>query len=155
MKASRKPPTPGDVFAMQIPAGHYLFGRVMLAGVAWPQAPTPGAHLLYIYRIQLRSAEVEASSLTRRDLLIPPVWTNSQGWTRGLFVTLGNTPLHDSDWLEAHAFRDVVKGIVNIEGKATESAAELIGEWGLVSYRWIDDRISEALGIPLVSLDAE
>ena len=31
LKRSRKPPTPGDVFAMQLPDGRYLFGRVILA----------------------------------------------------------------------------------------------------------------------------
>ena len=27
------------------------------------------------------------------------------------------------------------------------------GEWGLASYRWIDDHISDAMGIPRVSAD--
>lgn len=127
----------------------------MLANVAWPQAPMPGSNLLYIFRTVLSSTEINASDLNPLDLLIPPVWTNNQGWRRGFHVTLWNAPIQKTDWLESHAFRDVFKGTVDLEGNPRTPTTGLIGEWGLASCRWIDDRMSEALGIPAVPIDAD
>jgi hypothetical protein len=35
-------------------------------------------------------------------------------------------------------------------GKELSHRSDPCGEWGLVSYRWIDDHVSDAFGIPRV-----
>lgn len=58
LRPSRKPVRTGDVFAMQVPDGTYLFGRVIEADITEPsRAPIPGSYLIYVYRH--RSADKE------------------------------------------------------------------------------------------------
>jgi len=156
LKSSRKQPERGDVFVMQLPNERYLFGRVVLANVPQGSAPMPGANLIYIYDYQSSTPTPNESKLLPARLLIPPVWTNSLGWTKGCFQTISNLPLSDFDVLRQHCFRrvavtrDAQAKYVNERGTQLKHRSEPCGEWGLVSYRWIDDHVSDAIGIPRV-----
>src|ERR1700742_191063 len=90
LRESRKGPERGDIFVMQLPDESYLFGRVILAGVSQGSAPMPGANLIYIYAHRAPTPTIDERNLLPGRLLIPPVWTNDLGWTKGYFQTLAN-----------------------------------------------------------------
>jgi hypothetical protein len=99
---------------------------------------------------------VEASGLSppsiavlgREDLLIPPQFVNRTPWTHGIFVNIASEPIRSSDLLEQHCFWDATRGIYRDEkGGRLTRRSEPCGEWGLGSYRLIDDLISDALAI--------
>ncbi len=115
----------------------------------------PSAHLVYIYNH--RSADEQPLRLTfRRSVcIVSPSWTNSLGWSKGVFKTVANAPLSRSDRLAQHCFYRVPIGPQGQGRYLDETGQEIghrvespCGEWSLASYRWIDDRISDALGIP-------
>lgn len=149
LKPSRKPLRPGDIFVMQILDGRYLFGRVIFGDLPRGQAPMPKANLVYIYRELGDRPAAEAVHLNPNDLLIPPVYTNRLGWSRGYFQTVENRPIDPSrDLLTQHCFRDFTGKYRDETGRIITGAVEPCGDWGLSSYRWIDDHISDDLGIP-------
>ena len=149
----RSPPKRGDLFVMKLPSERYLFGRVILADVPQARGPMPGANLIYIYNHQSLSIESDPAQLRPGRLLIPPVWTNSLPWTKGYFQTIDNSELGDFDVLRQHCFfraslSPAAAGkFVDESGKELKHKSEPCGEWGLASYRWIDDHVSDALGI--------
>ena len=151
IKRSRHMPARGDIFVMQLPTGMYLFGRVIIADAPREIGPMPGANLLYIYSWQSNTKLPKYGLLKPNNLLIPPVWTNRLGWTRGCFQAIENRPLEVDDLLYQHCFRDSFRGIyVDEASRKLPFRVEPCGEWGGVSYRWIDDHISDAVGIPQV-----
>lgn len=85
----------------------------------------------------------------REDLLVPPMITNRQPWLKGYFEALENHPVGRLDRLVQHCFRDSRGWLFDEQGTRLMSAHEPVGEWGLHSYRTVDDEISKALGMPL------
>jgi hypothetical protein len=110
----------------------------------------PGANLIYIYAYQSESMMPDEARLRPGDLLIPPVWTNRLGWTKGVFATISSGMLQPTALLPQHCFRRHDGVYLDETGRRLPGPVEPCGEWGLVSYRWIDDRISDALGIPRI-----
>jgi hypothetical protein len=155
-RRSRHVPARGDTFVMQLPSRQYLFGRVILAEPPEESAPGPSTNLVYIYTCQSSTKTPDYRQLTADRLLLPPIWTNRLGWTRGIFQTIDNQPLRKHDFLAQHCFRDSFRAIyLDERGRKLPSRVEPRGEWGLVSYRWIDDHVSDALGIPRVPESSE
>jgi hypothetical protein len=142
---------------MQLPTDDYLFGRVILADAPQDRAPMPGANLIYIYDRRSSVPKPEVSDLRPGRLLIPPLWTNRLPWTKGYFLTIEEQPLEKFDLLRQHCFSKVALSpgklgtFVDEAGRTLAHRTEPCGEWSLVSYRWIDDRVSDALGIPRVA----
>ena len=155
LKRSYKKPACGDVFVMQLPTEKYLFGRVVLAEPPREHAPGPGTYLIYIYAWQSDTKHPEYQHLRPDHLLIPPVWTNRLGWTKGYFETIENRPLEADALLRQHCFRRHDGVYLDEIGRKLPRRVEPCGGWGLVSYRWIDDHVSDAVGIPRVPEDAE
>jgi hypothetical protein len=147
MNGTRRRPEDGDIFFIKLPTGNYLFGRVRFSEPAREKAPMPGAYLIYIYREQFPEPIPDFSKLTPEQFLIPPVWTNRMPWEKGYFRHLENRPLESADIPLQHCFRDLHGKFVDEIGRALRWQTESCGEWGLVSYRWIDDHISDAVGI--------
>jgi hypothetical protein len=52
------------------------------------------------------------------------------------------------DVLPQHCFQDSRGWYFDEQGNRLHAAVEPVGQWGLHSYRTIDDEISKALGIP-------
>jgi len=148
LKKSRRLPQAGDIFVMLPPDGLYLYGRVISTD-ADAGFSMPDNNLIYVY--QARSKEKRSPpELLPQELLVPPIMTNNLPWTRGYFEFLENRPLMASDRLPQHSFRDSIRGRYYDEHcNALPGPVEPVGEWGLHSYRTIDDSISKALGIPL------
>jgi hypothetical protein len=117
----------------------------------------PGANLVYLYDVQFDQRPPELDNLTVTNLLVPPVWTNNLGWTKGYFETISNVPIKSSDLLPNPCFYVVALrpgapgSYVDDNGSVLDRRSDPCGEWALASYRWIDDRVSDALGIVRVS----
>lgn len=156
LKPSRKKPAEGDIFAMQLPEGSHLFGRVIGADLqGFNEAPMPGSYLIYVYRHRIESLQPDFDQLVPNQLLLPPVFINKMPWTRGYFLTVDQRPLQPQDRLEQYCFWDAARGIfVDEMHRTLPREVHPCGDWGLSSYRWLDDQISDALGIPRVPEDA-
>ncbi len=150
LKRSYRQPLPGDVFVMQLPDDRYLFGRVILADIPHDESPMPGAYLIYVYRHLSVTKTPDFAALCPNQLLIPPEFINRMPWTKGYFETVASRPLEKSDLLPQHCFLRHTGKYVDETGTELPSRVEPCGEWGLGSYRMLDDLISDALGIPRV-----
>lgn len=85
-----------------------------------------------------------------KNLLVPPMATNQIPWSKGYFEHLENRPLKDREILGQHYFKSHARGKVFDEyGCEVLNPCGPVGEFGLQSYRTIDDKISEALEYPL------
>lgn len=150
LKKSRHTPRVGDVFVMQPPDHQFLFGRVVQTD-ANPLG-VGGAILIYIY--QARSSDkAKVPDLRREELLLPPIMTNGMPWVKGYFENIAHAPLSSTDRLPQHCFKDSRGWYFDESGNRLPYAMEPVGQWGLHSYRSIDDEVSNALGIPLATSD--
>jgi Immunity protein 26 len=147
LQKSRKRQADGDVFAARPPDERYIFGRVISTN-AHVTAVLP-AILIYIYKARSTSKKTPDPEAFRVDqLLIPPIMTNRRPWLEGYFETIGNRPLPPDEVLPRHCFKRNGGVYFDEQGNRLSSPNEPCGEWGLHSYRTIDDAISDALGIP-------
>lgn len=131
---------------MLLPDERFLFGRV-IAVDANPLG-IGGGILIYIYKERSQS-KAPIPKMTVSSLLVPPIITNKQPWSKGFFETIGNVPIAEKDRLDVHCFRDSRGWYFNEQGARLPAKSEPVGEWGLHSFRTIDDAVSIALGIPL------
>lgn len=156
LKPSRKKPKTGDFFAAQPAEDMFVFGRVVSTEARWSLADDAApANLIYIYQVTSGEKVLPDRSLLRpENLLISPVMTNSLPWSRGYFETLANTPLAADDVLSKHCFVSAWRGkYFDEHGAEMSGPIEPVGDFGLHSYRTIDDELSDALGIPRVPED--
>ena len=151
LKPSRSKLRAGDVFVMLPPDGMFLFGRVVSVDLPRQRAPMPGSNLIYVYRHRSADKEPDREKLDPEDLLLPPLFTNRLPWSRGYFVTVAHWPLQPDDLRSQHCFLSTSRGRYFDEmGHELPGPIEQVGDWGLNSYRTIDDDISDALGIERV-----
>ena len=151
LKPSRKAPSAGDVFVMQPPDDRYVFGRVMSTeAMAGPSMP--GAILIYVYRPRSESKELPPrSELSPQRLLVSPMMTNRLPWSKGYFETVAHWPLEPDDVLPQHCFLSAARGrYFDDKGNELPGPIEPVGDYGLHSYRTIDDAVSGALGLDRV-----
>jgi hypothetical protein len=153
IKRTYRHPLPGDVFVMQLPNERYLCGRVVLADPSGETSPTPEAYLIYVYRHQFEDKRPDYSLLRPDQLLIPPEFINRLPWTKGYFETISHCELTGEDLLRQHCFLYRAGVYVDERGRVLPCRVEPCGEWGLGSYRMLDDLISDALGIPRVPIE--
>jgi hypothetical protein len=144
LEASRAKVRKGDAFAMLLPDDLYLFGRVILADL--PRERVPGANLIYIYRPRSPAKEPDRTTLDPQSLLIPPLYINQLPWSKGYFETVGHWPVEPQDVRSQHCFLSAARGVyLNEKGEELPGPIEPVGDWGLHSYRTVDDEISDAL----------
>lgn len=148
IRPSRHIPERGEVFVMKLGSDDFLFGRVVLAEPPRHQAPMPSAYLIYVYEIRRSAPRIDLVELRPDRLLIPPVWINRMPWTKGYFETISGSSLNASDLLRQHCFRDWSGAYRDEKGGVLPGPTEPCGDWGLSSYRWLDDHVSDALGVP-------
>lgn len=143
IRRNRHKPAPGDIFAMKLASGRFLFGRIIAV-----ERPVYGGDLVYIYSHQSPAMEVESSVLTLDSLLIPPSYMNRLGFTRGFQVFVRNEPLTDADVFHPNCFFDTVRQrYVDENRKEIPKPERDVSILGVGNYRLMDDEISEALGI--------
>jgi hypothetical protein len=153
LRPSRKAPRPGDIFVLQ-PKGHpYYFGRIITTDAS-SQGTRTGYRsiLIYIYKAHSKSKH-QIPPLDKRKLLIPLTFINRLPWSRGYFETVTNLPLTPTDVHKVHCFQEIRRPpkyfdeFANPLPRRTTPCAYL----GLSSYSYVDDLVSEGLGIPLAT----
>ncbi|MFB9442655.1 immunity 26/phosphotriesterase HocA family protein [Dactylosporangium vinaceum] len=147
VQPSRKKLRPGDIFVMRAATGQHLYGRVVAVDLPEDRAPLPGCNMIYVYDILREAAEpVPIAELTPDRLLIPPMFINRLGWSRGYMQTVAHTDLTAEDLLEQHCFVDYLRrGYVDEKGKQLPARTDPCGEWGLASYLVLSDYVHKAL----------
>ena len=78
---------------------------------------------------------------------MPPIMTNRPPWSHGYFRILGNLPLRD-EVLARHCFRDSRGRYLDERQHEMPGPVEPCGDRALFSFRGIDRRVSDAIGIP-------
>lgn len=147
LKKTRRSPGVGDVFVMQPPDGTFIFGRVVRVDATI--GPIKNCILIYVYRARARE-KTRVPELLRGELLVPPIMTNKLPWSKGYFEFVESKSLGPMDVLPKHCFHDETRGWYFDEySKRLPGPLDPVGSWGLDSFRTIDDKVSEALGIPL------
>lgn len=153
IRRSRHRPKPGDIFAMQLPDETYLFGRVILTDLPLERAPMPGCNLIYVYKFRSADKDVDPDVLTPDQLLISPLFINRMPWTRGYFEHVAYRELREQDVLRQHCFLRSNGDYLDDHKRKLPGPIEPCGDWGLNSYRTLDDQVSDAVGIPRVPED--
>jgi hypothetical protein len=157
LRPSGKSLKPGDVFTMQLPSLGYLFRRIISTTARWSSTPDGGStNLVYVFKHQSPSKTMpDRSHLQSDQLLIPPQLINRLGWSRGYFETLGNLPFGPGEVLPVHCFetRQYRGGPRWFNERAEELQAPVppVGIWAGGNYRTLEDRMCDALGIPLAA----
>jgi hypothetical protein len=133
---------------MQLPDYRFLFGRVIRTDARI--GPMTGVILIYIYSPRFDSkTPPDRSGLSREELLVSPIMTNRLPWSRGYFETVAHWPLEKGDVLPQHCFLSSdPAGYYDELSNPLPGPTEPVGDWGLHSFRTIDDAISNAVGIP-------
>jgi hypothetical protein len=146
---SRKRVRPGDVFLMSPAEGLFIAGRVIRDDAV--VTAFEGCLLVYVFDHRLTSEEAPpAEALTTDHLLVPPFMINRLPWSRGYFWTVRNEPIGPGQEVARHCFRDLMRDRYWDEySNPVSGPCEHVGVHALASYRTTDDRVCEALGIPL------
>jgi hypothetical protein len=155
LKPSRQAPKEGDVFVMLPPDGKYLFGRV-ISTRAKAGPSMPNAILIYIFRTRSKEKNPPSpADLVPSNLLLPPVMTNRLPWSRGYFESLSTEPIAAGQALPRHCFRSMGGAYYDESSRILARPLDPCGDWGLHSYRTIDDQVSDSLGIARVPDDGD
>ena len=154
LKKGGRRPAAGDVFELQTIDGTKMLGRVIGANlVGVREAPMEGSNLIYIFDPDRWAATLPTRDVQPEDLLVAPIYTNQRPWTHGYFRKISSSELSQSDRLAQHCFWDGLRDTyVDESHERLPAKVEPCGVWGLVSTEWIDDRVSDALGIPRAPL---
>jgi hypothetical protein len=151
LKRTRKKPEVGQVFAMRLYDGRYLFGRVVFVD---PHRLGPVAgYLVYVYKAVGETPDPPWAELTPDNLLIAPHFVSDLGWTRGYFMTVGQRPIGRGDLLKRHCFikwvgEPLSPVYVDEHGNRVKRPTEPCGTAGLSNYMVLDDFITDKLGLP-------
>lgn len=149
LRPSSRAPVAGDVFVFQLAQvpGQYWFGRVVRTDTS--VGVFKGNILIYLYGQHSESKEA-IPDLDVNCLLAPPLHTNRLPWSKGYFETVTNRPLGVEDLLPRHVFADIRGRHFDADSQPVDGPVpESVGQFGVHSFRTIDDLVSRALGIPL------
>lgn len=147
LKKTRRAPQPGDIFVMLPADGFYLYGRVISINADAGFGP---CNLIYVYRPRSKE-KTPLPELVCRDFLIPPIMTNKLPWTQGYLEFVENRPLTPADQLPQHCFKDTYGRYHDEHCNNLPGPIQPVGQWGVASFRGIDEEISKALGLHLPS----
>ncbi|MDQ2584913.1 immunity 26/phosphotriesterase HocA family protein [Saccharothrix yanglingensis] len=147
---SRKAVRAGDVFALHLADGRFLFGRVVAADLPRERAPMPGANLVYVYGPPSDEPVPDLARLRPDALLIPPLFINRLPWSKGYFRPVAHHDLAEGDVLAHHCFRTADGQHLDERGAPVARRTEPCGTWGLAGYVAVDRQVGRALGLPVV-----
>lgn len=147
LKRSKQKPKPGDIFVLKMKGKEaFAFGRVI--SVTAKIKSMVNCILIYIYD-SFSNEKNKIPVLSKENLLIPPRMINELPWSKGYFEIVDNKPLTNEDVFKQHCFAEFTGRFYDEHNNQLKERIEPCGEYGLDSYRTIDDDISQALGIPL------
>lgn len=145
LRRSRPKLKPGDIFALQILPDRFHFGRVIRTDT---EMIGTQVFLIYIFRATSPSRN-DIPQLDRNDLLLPPTFVEKGPWTRGFFEVVKEQPLEVNDTHPVHCFVWLsADRFVDEYCEPLPCRSEPCGRYQLSFEGSIDDKISDALGIP-------
>lgn len=154
LKPSRKRPQVGDAFILRVAGCPYLSGRLIRDDAN--AGGFPNSNLIYVFRTPSdEPALIDRSEMVPGNLLVPPIMTNRLPWSRGYFQTLASWPLAAGEALGRHCFEsfrdppEYPNHYYDEYGNRLSRRVDPCGDFGLHSFRTIDDAVSTALGVPL------
>lgn len=148
LSRTRKRRVAGEIFVYQMRSepSIFRFGRVIRTDAR--VGPMENVNLVYLYKNSSPSCS-KIPELAPNNLLVPPEFINDLPWSKGYFQTVAVRELLPSDILEEHCFFWYSRQrYVDEYGNEVPQHSTGVGQYALASYRTIDDRISDALGIP-------
>jgi hypothetical protein len=148
LRASRRKPKQGDVFAMLLPDSKYLFGRVISTTARI--GPIKDVVLIYIFRSRSDTKDLPDRAILRTgNLLLQPILTNRLPWIRGYFETCASFAFSEGEVLSQHCFRSLLRKGEYFDEFNNRLSGPIgpVGNYGLDGYGSIDRMISKALGL--------
>lgn len=141
----------GDVFAMLLNDGKYVFGRVIGYDLPFGESPFGGSNLIYIYDVRSDNKNIDSHRLTPNRLLLPPMFISKTLWTNGYAVKVSHADIQEKDLLKHHCFshqRRTTTKYFDEKGNEISKRIEPCGEWLYITNPvYIDNAISDALGV--------
>lgn len=138
----------GDFFVLSIRPFEFYWGRLISLDAII--GPWKRASLIYLYNACSATIEIRPS-LSKENLLIPPIATFPKLWTQGYFLTVENEPLKSIDVFEKHCFYARWTDTYHDEqGHIVKERSEPCGQYALYSEIGIDAEISKALNLPML-----
>ena len=146
LRRTRKPICAGDIFAMQVEEGHYLFGRVIRTDAMLMDIKD--CILIYIFRAVSRDKHV-IPALDKDNLLVAPILTGPYMWTKGYFETVEHRSLTSHDVLPQHCFHSIRWGAsyMDADNNRLPGRTEPCGSYAITLSQGIDRAVSRALGL--------
>lgn len=150
LKKSRQRLEPGDIFVFQMSelSDQYFWGRVIATDTTLGNMS--GVIEIYLYRTT-SGTKLVVPELRVQDLLLPPIGTNTLGWSRGYFEVVASRPLDPADKLSQPCFRDSRGWYFDEYGKRLSGPTEPVGVYGLAGIAGIEEQVQVALGLPVGS----
>lgn len=152
LSRSRKKIRAGDIFVMKMPQAGYIHGRVISTDAN--VFGDGGDILIYIYA-PVSPDELPIPTLSREDLLVPPLIANRRPWTMGYFKFLEHRELTEEDVLAQHCFATFEGHYYDERGNRLPERTEPCGSYGLWSFKGVDCEVSKALGITPAPYDPD
>jgi hypothetical protein len=141
-RKSHRSPASGDIFQIQSSTGHVIRCQVLATDQLGMGAIAIELDLVY----------------SSNGHQVPILFTNTKGWRDGYFLTLRQEHV-SMNKIKGARFCDELRHMtVDMSGRPIGMVGHLllrnrqVGPWGLVSIAYIDDIISDALGIPRAPL---
>ena len=145
MKKSRKNPTLGDVFVLQVDEDIYYYGKVVMEAIDCPDRFMKGMWMISIYDYGSNSKEIP-DNLSEYELLIAPIVVNKQPWVKGYFQTIGKMEVTDKELSIDYGFWNVLKDeYVDLQGNKLDRIPKYVAIYGLGSYGIVDKEVHKAL----------
>ena len=136
--------SPGDIFVMSPADKQYIFGKVIRTDAEVLQHK--GLVLVYVYD-DIRSDMADMPTLSKENLLLPPLITSRVQWQFGYFKAVTNAGLTVGDTLSVHCFRDS-SGVYHDEyNHVLADRSEPCGIYGVFSHGDFDNLLRDKLGI--------
>jgi hypothetical protein len=150
LKKSRQRPEPGDIFVFQMSEldERYFWGRVIATDTTL--GGFSDVTLIYLYRTT-SGTKLVVPELRVEELLLPPIGTNTLGWSRGYFEVVGSRPLEPGDKLPQPCFKDSRGWYFDEYSKRLSGPTEPVGAYGLTGIAGIEEQVQAALGLPVNS----
>lgn len=144
LKPSRKKPQVGDVFVFRPQGRDYYFGRVIRTDARI--VSFQNCILIYLYSVSTAlPSQDRIPSLALDKLLLPPIIINRLPWSRGYFMTIGNSCLEKADVLETHCFKRNNGKYYDADSNELPAPVEPVGQFGLWSYALVGDVVEDVL----------
>lgn len=144
IEKSRKMPKPGDIFTFTFDNKVFRFGQVIITNSKI--GPMENCFLIYIFSVTSEKIDL-IPSLNTSLLLVPPIMTNKKGWSDGVFKTIGNKKLEQTNVLPKHFFysKNRDKYYNEFSEEVEYDNTTQFGVWGLHSYLTISDEVKKKI----------